>query len=333
MPIPARLLRNGRPMTRFTISLGAVLAPSLLLTAVACGGSAPSDAGSGGTTLDGFFTGGNGNSGGAQNGSGGSTSSGGGSATGGSATGGNSSSGGSGGLPNSQCSDEETCTAGASCYAPGSPPPIICGAPGWCGGCNCPTEPTYPSGDGQTCEDLTDCPTPSDTVPRAASICDPATSQCTECLTGEDCGAMPYCALGAASNGRMCFQCSVDGDCGGDSPVCYKYTSGFGTDEYGYCRQCRVTADCPTGVCTIDGACVPGCENDGPCGPNRLCNLQTERCEPQPCLGDSDCSPQSTCEEACTAKSCTSDAGCPGGYCVDGSCYETPGSCIFDTAG
>ena len=281
----------------------------VLMAGSACSSAPPgtdSDGSSGGATSSGGSTasGGRESSGDAQ-GSGGSVSG----------------SGGRGGLTGNQCTDAYGCGAGATCYAPGVDPPAICGAPQWCGLCTCPAMPTVPQGSGNACsESGPPCPSVSDTVLRAASVCNPDTNVCTECLADDDCSEnLPYCGAGT------CYQCKTEADCSEQTPYCYA--------SVGACRQCSTTADCVTGVCSSDGACIPGCQTDAECGPNRICGSE-QRCVPQPCQGESECSEQSTCsDQTCRANTCTGDAACPSGYCVGGSCYETPGGCQYDTAG
>jgi hypothetical protein len=181
--------------------------------------------------------------------------------------------------------------------------------------------PLVPEGTGNNCsESAPPCPSVSDTLLRAASLCNPETNLCTECLSDADCNEnLPYCGAGT------CYQCNADADCPEQAPFC--------DGSVGACHQCKTTADCATGVCSTNGACVAGCQNDQQCGPNRVCG-DVERCVPQPCQADAECSEQSACnDQTCRANTCTNDSACPGGYCVGGSCYETPGRCEYDTAG
>lgn len=307
------------------------LASAALVAVVSCSGAPPGTDGadgSGGADTDGGSGGAetDGGTGGAQQASGGQGS-------GGTNDGGNTGTGGSGDLGPNECTDAQTCGSAATCYAPGETRAAICGAPQWCGECSCPAMLPVPEGNGTACDEATACPTVSDTVLRAASVCAPDTNLCTECLTHADCSEnLPHCGIDESSGVRMCFQCSDDADCGGDTPHCFKLQSPF-PSELGYCRQCQTTAGCAAGVCDINGTCSPGCQNDAQCGPNRVCGAE-QRCVPKPCETDGECSSQSTCsDQTCRAVSCTSDAACPGGYCVKGSCYETPGGCYFDTAG
>ncbi|WP_437761344.1 hypothetical protein WMF27_05250 [Sorangium sp. So ce281] len=310
-------------MIRFAPYARCVLVPAVLVLVVACSGSPPGADGSGGADTDGdqttggTGTGGENGSGGAQQGSGG-TSHG---------------AGGRGDLMAGQCDDAYPCGAGATCYAPGERPPAICGAPDWCGTCECPAMLPIPEGNGASCNESNPCPTTSATVPRAASLCDPATNLCTECVIAEDCSeALPHCGTDSSTGIRMCFECAEDADCGGDAPHCFKLTTPI-ANELGACRQCKTTADCDTGVCDINGMCTPGCQNDAQCGPNRVCGAE-KRCVPQSCQDDAACSPQSACsDQTCRAIPCSTDASCPDGHCVKGSCYEIPGFCEYDTAG
>jgi hypothetical protein len=111
-------------------------------------------------------------------------------------------------------------------------------------------------------------------------------------------------------------------------------------------QRCSADADCGSGVCQPLGpstrtcspcsgiayVCMPGCASDAECEPGTTCDRG--RCAPQPCSADPDCPPQHACIQesdqappVCLRKSCSSDLGCEGAFCVDGSCYDALGRC------
>lgn len=80
------------------------------------------------------------------------------------------------------------------------------------------------------------------------------------------------------------------------------------------------------GSCVMEGDlnCAPPCTSDGDCAlPTQQCS--GGHCAPIPC---DQCPPYLSCTNgACAAKACTSDADCPGGYCVNATCMGTLGTC------
>lgn len=73
-------------------------------------------------------------------------------------------------------------------------------------------------------------------------------------------------------------------------------------------------------------SCQQGCTSDATCGAGETCG-PTHRCAPEACTSTSDCPEDFTCNgAACQRIACTDDAACSG-YCVDGLCFETPGTC------
>ena len=71
--------------------------------------------------------------------------------------------------------------------------------------------------------------------------------------------------------------------------------------------------------------CVPGCVDATGCSEGEACTAH--RCVPLSCQTDANCPTNFECSQGrCRRKSCTTDASCIG-YCVEGSCYSTLGTC------
>lgn len=209
------------------------------------------------------------------------------------------------------------------CLSPGqAPPPASCGAPGWCGRCNCGAEPQQPVGNRMPCQTSADCPAPNADV-ATASVCDQGS--CTQCATSGDCQAeAPVCGsvpVGFLQPFRQCLACLADTDCPSATPHCG--VSGTVTK----CFACASDADCAIGVCSF-GVCAPGCSAEAPC-PNPLTTCgAAQRCEPLSCQGASACPTNASClQGVCARRSCATDGDCDAGGCVNGLCHETLGSC------
>jgi hypothetical protein len=208
-------------------------------------------------------------------------------------------------------------------------PATLCGAPGWCGRCDCPPPPVAPEGNGMVCQSNADCPAPSADGKRASSC---EQGACTECASDLDCPAlMPFCGtvqsvFGPSSFGsfRSCAQCLTDEQCSEATPHCLL------TNGVGRCVACISHQECAQGVCD-QGSCVAGC------GPNQACTNRfaecapSQRCEARVCANDSECPPpNAACTSGrCQRRACQDDATCDaGGSCVQGACYEAPGRCF-----
>jgi hypothetical protein len=116
---------------------------------------------------------------------------------------------------------------------------------------------------------------------------------------------------GAPIGCGACFEvessCAVDEDCAGQGPT-------------SICEPILC-------ACTPATACALGCVNSEQCSPGEICG-PTYRCEPKPCQGAADCPVDFTCDGGeCARKTCSLPADCKG-YCVNGACYDTPGSCV-----
>jgi hypothetical protein len=129
------------------------------------------------------------------------------------------------------------------------------------------------------------------------------------CRTNADCASQPdtTCAGPYGTGGCVCQ----------DAPTC--------TDD----TQCTVGTVCShllAGVCqgyeTLH--CVPPCRHDSDCTPTDACSSDGH-CEPRTCAN---CPSFFTCSnDVCIQPTCTTDAECPGGFCVDGSCAVSLGMC------
>jgi hypothetical protein len=105
-------------------------------------------------------------------------------------------------------------------------------------------------------------------------------------------------------------------------------------------RVCILAGSCPSdGGCPSGYVCSTGAgaqaEDGGPscrppCSSNDDCNYW-EACQPDgkcQALSCEQCPSYLTCTKgACGPKTCKQDSDCPGGYCVDNSCFATLGTC------
>lgn len=130
----------------------------------------------------------------------------------------------------------------------------------------------------------------------------------SDCPGGED-EVMCY---GPVSLAEMCIACGQGSACTSDS-------------------QCHAGNVCSAGgsgdfnVSCSDGGtfCFPACEADSECNYWQACT--SGHCVALPC---DKCPAYLSCTSgACAPTTCTSDKECPGGFCVDGACFGTLGSC------
>ena len=215
----------------------------------------------------------------------------------------------------------------SQCLSPGQAPPAAsCGAPGWCGQCNCGPQPQAPLGNGMPCQTSADCPAQSPDV-ATASVCE--LGSCTQCATSADCPAeAPACGsapVGFLPPFRQCLECAADTDCPSTKPHC------AWVGMVAKCFACASDADCATGICS-GGACAPGCSAEAPC-PSALTSCGAlQRCEPLRCQGGSACPTNAAClQGVCARRTCANDRECDSGGCVNGLCHETLGSCHTQT--
>ena len=97
------------------------------------------------------------------------------------------------------------------------------------------------------------------------------------------------------------------------------------------CSGKNSATPCPPGQsfacsCTGTKTCTQGCATAADCRTGETCD-GTHRCVAQPC---GSCPAHFVCTSgACQRQTCTSDASCGSGYCVEGLCYDTLGMCSF----
>jgi hypothetical protein len=109
--------------------------------------------------------------------------------------------------------------------------------------------------------------------------------------------------------------------------------------------KCGSDADCASqGAASIcdpipcpcspdDKACHDGCTKDADCGVASVCGA-THRCEPAPCGAGAACPALFSCDPGghCARTTCTTDAACGDGRCVNGACWEAFGQCDYPAA-
>lgn len=175
-----------------------------------------------------------------------------------------------------------------------------------CGGQVESVHPT-PAPDGNT---ATSTPAPDGSAATSTSGTPASTSACR---SATDCPSTPYVSAicsGPISPASLCARfpsCSSDSDCSRDGDVC---STGPGAQAEGG-----------------DGG--PACRP--PCTSNDDCNYW-EACQPDgkcQALSCDQCPSYLACTQgACGPKACGQDSECLGGYCVDGTCFATLGTCV-----
>jgi len=138
-------------------------------------------------------------------------------------------------------------------------------------------------------------------------------------LPGDRCAAEQRCAAGGVGGG--CPVCVVPGDaaCGGPAPPPATCKSDA------ECNAQATNLICEAEPCRNAG-CVQGCIADSDCAPSEICG-DDHRCAGAPCVADGDCNSNRRCTAGVfTRRRCTLSDEC-GDYCVNNTCYETPGSC------
>jgi hypothetical protein len=174
----------------------------------------------------------------------------------------------------------------------------------------------------------------------------PASLGCTP-FRCRGCNGAPdqFACLGPSAGAPVCAPC--EGDCRTQSDcnagICFAHGEG-GPWCIGACvdepSTCVTDADCNGGpaqicepdpcACTSGGStrCVPGCQSTNDCDEGYECGAD-HRCIPQRCPVEGSCPTNFFCpgQTVCERKSCSSDAGCEGGFCVLGRCYSEPGQC------
>jgi hypothetical protein len=150
-------------------------------------------------------------------------------------------------------------------------------------------------------------------------------------------GSSPPPADGGPPTGDGAVPCRTSMDCPDSPPlpaVCYGPIS-----PASICVEmagCTSNEDCVNykgtvcstgaGAQAADGgpSCRPPCTSNDDCNYWESC--QTDGiCQPLPC---ETCPSYLSCTGGkCGPKSCTTDADCPGAYCVDDTCFATLGTC------
>jgi hypothetical protein len=140
------------------------------------------------------------------------------------------------------------------------------------------------------------------------------------CRANSDCVPYPgqylYCANPVEDGCRVCSTtpdpCQSDSDCRSD-----------GGDDTSICQP----TTCP---CHWERSCVPGCASDDQCATGLACGAD-HHCAPRACspTGPMACPVNFTCapDGHCARTPCSSDADCSGA-CVEGACYDQPGTCV-----
>jgi hypothetical protein len=154
------------------------------------------------------------------------------------------------------------------------------------------------------------------------------TVQCPGDTGGQ--GPFDTCPLGAN-------QCRGRADCDYRQPSCISPAAVICALCLNELLPCGTDNDCQVDggglVCDVvacacsPGArgCIRGCEDASGCRPGEAC--VAGHCRPISCQGDADCPTDFGCNNRiCERKTCTTDAICSG-YCVNGSCYSTLGTC------
>ena len=243
--------------------------------------------------------------------------------------------------------DEKSCAAtGGACVADYC---LECSCTPTFVGCRLPTEPqtTCPGlGCAQpncSCDGLSE----SECIASESTLgCTP--NYCTDCEGGEIWNGCTGPNEGAPACPGVCPQmgCHDQSECSGGQE-CLAPGASAGC---GICKQgdgCTSDGDCAPGeicgfdpcVCTGNGmSCGPGCSQTG-CPDGQVCN-QTDHCADIPCSDTSQCPTFFTCifppgpgNPHCQRMGCGHDADCgAGGYCVQGQCYSTLGTCTFPPA-
>jgi hypothetical protein len=107
-------------------------------------------------------------------------------------------------------------------------------------------------------------------------------------------------------------ECERDGDCGGEL-IC-----AAAQDE-----------DCPCNPVMI---CQPGCGGGSTCGTGERCadgHCVPQRCGPELCPRHFRCQPVEGFGDGCVRQPCLTEDTCDGGFCVNGACYPTLGTCAL----
>jgi hypothetical protein len=169
--------------------------------------------------------------------------------------------------------------------------------PDYCDQCTCGPPPFV--GCRRAGEPPTEC-LPLDCAPMAC------------CRTSLDCPmSLPFCL----SPGDQLPRCGI---CTLPDPACTKDADCKPLGAHMICGQDIVN-------CICGPSCVPGCVSDGDCGEGQSCSA-THHCVATRCILG--CPVDFSCDSHgdCQRKTCMSDAQCAG-YCVNGACHASRGTC------
>ena len=176
----------------------------------------------------------------------------------------------------------------------------------------------------------------------------PATSE-----TGTSTGESP--STSGSSGGESTGGGLPDGACRSDADCDQNNFESCFTGDDANCGPCQADAmeclqdrDCGEGVCELipiqcgcDGpvshVCVPKCTGDADCVDDKVCDLDSGRCEFVSCTAGAVCPPQFDCVpdaggDDCVRHPCESDAECTDGVCVEGGCFVDYGVCMQPAA-
>src|SRR5262249_41180739 len=138
--------------------------------------------------------------------------------------------------------------------------------------------------------------------------------------------------------------CRSDNDCMMQFQTCFAPGESVGC---GACmvpqHPCQADAECtaqgPTAICDIglcscmgEKDCIAGCASDTACPEGATCGADPP-CQARTCTTPGDCPANFACtSNRCVRLTCTTDAACGGGVCVQGQCYSSFGFCSAQPA-
>jgi hypothetical protein len=175
-----------------------------------------------------------------------------------------------------------------------------------------------------------------------------------KCCTSSPCWPASACPISPATcsggYGKDIFKCTTDQDCNAGG-TCVSIVSGCPQCESRSCNYppppppaCTSSPDScsPSGRCQPDGGCAPVLCTDGyKCSADSRCKVASARadghgCELLPCDDGWTCDENTRCttpsdrnSHGCTTMTCKKDSECDCGYCVNGICSSSLGSCSF----
>jgi hypothetical protein len=176
-------------------------------------------------------------------------------------------------------------------------------------------------------DQLPDLPTEDasgDTADVAVGTCH-TSADCSEAF--EQCLAPgEFLGCGICRDPEDLGTCEIDDDCPDEE----------GTGRPGICEPSR-TSDC---LCSPAKVCRFGCRDDveADCAESEFCDPLDHRCLPDVCLIDENCPDHFECRPEpdlgfpegnprCFRARCEGAQDCPDGECVNGLCYDQPGTC------